>query len=568
MFGALILAISVPVMRPVVMLFGSPEMLALCVFGLSLVASLSGSSPLKGLAAASLGVLFACIGDDPQTGTLRWTFDSLYLWDGMPISPVALGLFAIPELADIAIARTSIVAKDIYRATAKSQWEGTRDVLKNWWLMIRCSAIGSGLGAMPGLGASVIDWIAYGHAVRTEKNPENFGSGDVRGVIASESSNNAKEGGALIPTIAFGVPGSASMALILGAFLIHGIVPGPDMLTKHLDVTYSLMWSVAFANVIGGGICIVFSNQIAKIALLRYGILLPPVLAVTFVGAYAGSASWGDIFVTIGFGIFAWIMKRFGWPRPPMVLGFVLGGLIERYMFISVERYQSEFLSRPIVFFMLVFTIWGIALPIWRKYRREIAAGRPKRHLKKAEFTPQTGMSLAFIAIFLFAIVTAIPWEFGARLVPLAFATAGLLCTLGYMIMTMFFTPRMVAKADPVSGQVTFKPTTELLVDLKSEFGDMEGREVYRRFAVYLGWLLLFVAAGYVVGLLPAMLVFMLLYMRYGGGESWSLTLKVAAPIFAIWYGLFHHLLHLPWPPSLIGDFFPALRSTYWLSLF
>ena len=226
------------------------------------------------------------------------------------------------------------------------------------WLVCRCATIGAGLGAVPGIGASVVDWIAYGHAARTEKDADiSFGKGDVRGVIASESSNNAKEGGALVPTIAFGVPGSASMALILGAFLIHGLVPGPDMVTKNLDVTYTMVWSVAVANILGAGICFTFANQLAKLALIRPGILVPIVLAVVFVGAFQGSRQWGDIWALLGFGLLGFIMKRLRWPRPPLVLGFVLGGLVERYMFISVERYGAQWTyditEFPVVVIML-----------------------------------------------------------------------------------------------------------------------------------------------------------------------------------------------------------------------
>ncbi|MGZ0246349.1 MAG: tripartite tricarboxylate transporter permease, partial [Alphaproteobacteria bacterium] len=271
LFGALLLGISVPVLRPIVLEIGSPELLAICVFGLSLVAVLSGGSPLKGLAGACIGLMVATAGDDPQTGTLRWTFDSLYLWDGLPVVPLALGLFAIPELADMAITKQSINVKDEDKQDVRfGQIEGIKDTFRNWFLVLRCASIGSALGAVPGIGASVIDWIAYGHAARTEKGAaETFGKGDVRGVIASEASNNAKEGGALVPTIAFGVPGSASMALILGAFLIHGLVPGPEMLTTRLDVTYTLVWSVAIANILGAGICFTFANQLAKVALVR-----------------------------------------------------------------------------------------------------------------------------------------------------------------------------------------------------------------------------------------------------------------------------------------------------------
>jgi len=279
LWGALLLGVSIPILRPVMLFIGSPELLSFCIFGLSLAAVLSGGSPLKGLAGACIGLMVATAGDDPQTGTLRWTFDSLYLWDGLPVVPLALGLFAIPELADLAIQQTSIAAgheDEDYSDVTTGQWQGVRDTLDNWFLVLRCATIGAGLGAVPGIGASVVDWIAYGHAARTEKGASlTFGKGDVRGVIASESSNNAKEGGALVPTIAFGVPGSASMALILGAFLIHGLVPGPDMVTKRLDVTYTMVWSVAMANIFGAGICFAFAKQLAKIAIVRVGILAP-----------------------------------------------------------------------------------------------------------------------------------------------------------------------------------------------------------------------------------------------------------------------------------------------------
>ena len=390
LFGALLLGISVPILRPIVLEIGSPELLAICVFGLSLVAVLSGGSPLKGLAGACIGLMVATAGDDPQTGTLRWTFDSLYLWDGLPVVPLALGLFAIPELADMAITKQSINVKEGDKQDARfGQIEGIKDTFKNWFLVLRCASIGAALGAVPGIGASVIDWIAYGHAARTEKGaPETFGKGDVRGVIASEASNNAKEGGALVPTIAFGVPGSASMALILGAFLIHGLVPGPEMLTTRLDVTYTLVWSVAIANVLGAGICFTFANQLAKVALIRIGVLAPVVLAITYIGAFQGSRQWGDIYALLLFGIIGWIMKRLRWPRPPLILGFVLGGLVERYMFISVERYGADWLwiwrdfgdgevkFAPYVPIIFAVTLYGVLAPIIKGYRARAKANQ------------------------------------------------------------------------------------------------------------------------------------------------------------------------------------------------
>jgi TctA family transporter len=302
-FGAFLMAVTLPVLRPMMLYLGSPELLAFSTLGISMVAVLSGNAPLRGMVAALLGILIAMIGTDPQTGTLRWTFDYLYLWDGLPLVPVVLGLFALPELCDLAIARSSIAADVRFDATG-GMWQGAKDCFTHWWLVLRCSWIGAAFGAVPGIGGAVIDWLAYGHAVRTEKGAtQSFGKGDVRGVIAAESANNAREGGALVPTVAFGVPGSAGMAILLGAFLIHGLVPGPEMLSKHLDITYSMVWSIALANILGAGLCYLFSGQFARLATLRYTLILPCVLGIIYIGAFEGSRSWGDLFSLLAFGV-------------------------------------------------------------------------------------------------------------------------------------------------------------------------------------------------------------------------------------------------------------------------
>ena len=193
-----------------------------------MVSTLSGNTPLRGLGAACFGLMLAMVGTDPQSGTLRWTMDTLYLWDGLPLVPVTLGIFALPELCDLAIGRMAVVAEGKMIDTKTGMLLGVKDCLKHWFLILRCSWIGAAMGAIPGIGVAVIDWIAYGHALRTETGAaQTFGRGDVRGIIAAESSTNAREGGHLVPTVAFGVPSSAGMAILLGAFLIHGLVPGP-----------------------------------------------------------------------------------------------------------------------------------------------------------------------------------------------------------------------------------------------------------------------------------------------------------------------------------------------------
>src|SRR5258706_6173643 len=213
-FGALLMAISIPILRPVMLFIGSPELLAFSVLGISMVAVLSGNAPLRGITAGCLGVMIAMIGTDPQTGTLRWTFDSLYLWDGLPPTPLLLGVFALPELCDLLIARVAISTDTGTANIYKGQWQGVKDCFKHWWLIMRCSWIGGGIGSIPGISASVVDWLPYGHALKTEKNAAlTFRNGDVRRVIASESSNNRQEGGSLLPTVAFRQPGSATQAI-------------------------------------------------------------------------------------------------------------------------------------------------------------------------------------------------------------------------------------------------------------------------------------------------------------------------------------------------------------------
>ena len=361
LFGAALMAVALPILRPVILFMGSPELLAISVFGVSMVSSLSGNAPLRGICAACFGMMLSMIGTDPQSGTLRWTLDSLYLWDGMPLVPVTLGIFALPELCDLAIGRLAVVDQKVVLDTKTGMWLGVRDCLTHWFLILRCSWIGAAMGAIPGIGVAVIDWIAYGHALRTEKGAaETFGRGDVRGVIAAESSTNAREGGHLVPTVAFGVPSGAGMAILLGAFLIHGLVPGPDMLTKNLDVTYSMVWSIALANVLGSGLCFLFSGQLAKIATLRYTLIMPCVLSLIYIGAFEATRQWGDVYSLLFFGLLGWAMKHFRWPRPPLVLGFILGGIVERYMFISIERYGVSWMTRPIV--LVMFVLAGLTL--------------------------------------------------------------------------------------------------------------------------------------------------------------------------------------------------------------
>jgi TctA family transporter len=551
LFGALVLALAIPILRPVLLAVGSPELLGFSVFGLSMVATLSGRAPLKGLAAAALGLMISMIGSSQETGTLRWTFNWLYLWDGLPLVPATLGLFAIPELADLAITRSKIAEHRELDVGLASQWRGVRDVGRNWWLVMRCSALGVALGAIPGIGSAVIDWIAYGYAQRTEKNPELFGTGDVRGVIAPESSNNAKEGGHLVPTIAFGVPAGASMALLLGAFLIHGLVPGPEMLTKHLDITYSIIWSLTLAHVIGAAICVFGSRWLALLAEVPAETLLPIVMSLVFIAAFQGSHAWGDLYSILFFGIVGWIMKRFNWPRPPMILGIVVGGIFERYLFISTELYGAGWLLRPVVIGIMILIAWVLYRPL-----RQIIANlwHELSHLHKGQFRlrPQAVFTLVVIAIVVAALINSTDWPAKAQLVPRTACIAALIAAALNLLTELFGADRLVATVEKGGAKRG---------EHRDPVDDMDVRLMLRRAAGYFGWLAGFIGLAALIGIVPAIALFILAFMHFNFGESWRRAALLAACTTLFAYLVFDRGLAVPWPNSLIGDLLPALRE-------
>jgi TctA family transporter len=561
LFGAFILGISIPVLRPLILYIGSPELLALALFGISMVSSLSGSAPLRGLAAASFGMMLAMIGSDPQTGTLRWTLDSLYLWDGLPLVPMVLGLFALPELADLMIQRTAISSEGSKYDIRTGMLRGLQDALKHWWLVLRCGGMGALIGAIPGLGSSVVDWIAYGHALQSEKDAQrSFGTGDVRGVIAPESANNAKEGGALVPTIAFGVPGSAGMAILLGAFLIHGLVPGPDMLTKNLHVTYAMVWSVAIANILGAGLCYLFSGQFAKLALLRYTLILPGVLAVMYLGAFQASRQWGDLYAMLIFGVVGWTMKRLKWPRPPLILGIVLGGIIERYMFISIERYSADWLSRPVVIAFFILAFLSLLRPFIQDVRIQGGLKNMLFNFTKPTFHLNDLFYIGFGGVIIVMLWQASDWNYDAKIAPMIVGITALIAV--GMSFFNHICRRVGGKhALGVGERAQEEIQQKLHMDTQTDLSAISTLNVLKRAAIFFGYMIGFMISMAVIGLLPTMPIFVIAFMRIEAREPWRLVLPQAILLTLAAWLLFDKLLTIPWPPTYLGDWIPVMKE-------
>jgi TctA family transporter len=337
-FGAVVMGLSIPIIQPVVLSFAKPEFFMLGLLGLTMVGSLSGRSILKGLTGAGLGLLLSQIGYAEQIAVPRYWMGFTYLLDGLPLVPVVLGLFAVPELVSLAARERSI--SDIPREhVAGGLTTGIKDSLRHWWLLLRSSVIGVYIGMLPALGSTIADWVAYGHAVQSAKDKSQFGKGDIRGIIAPESANNSVKGGELIPTVSFGIPGSAPMAILLGAFLIQGLTPGPEMLTAKLDITFSMVWSLMIANAVAAVLLMLWANQLQKIIFIKAHLIVPAITLFVMMGSWTAENNLGDWISLIVFGVVGVVMKQAGWPRPPLVLGYILGRIMENSLHLTIRAY-------------------------------------------------------------------------------------------------------------------------------------------------------------------------------------------------------------------------------------
>jgi TctA family transporter len=560
LFGAALMAALLPVVRPFILYVGSPELLSLAVFGISMVSVLSGNTPLRGLTCACFGMMLAMIGSDPQTGTLRWTMGQLYLWEGLPLVPLTLGIYALPELCDLLVGRTSIVTENKHVDTRAGLLQGIRDCFDNWFLVLRCSALGSFMGMIPGIGAAVIDWLSYGHALRTEKGAQqSFGTGDVRGVIAAESATNSREGGALVPTVVFGVPSSAGMAILLGAFLIHGLVPGPDMVTKNLNITYSMVWSIAIANILGSGLCFLLSGQFAKLATLRYTLILPVVLCLVYIGAFEGKREWGDLYALLFFGVLGWALKHFRWPRPPLVLGFILGSVLERYMFISIQRYGSSWLMRPVVIVMFALAAISLLRPLLQDVRAHGGVKGMLSGFGPPHFSWHNLFPAFLLVLFAVMLSEAVEWNPLARIIPLIVG-AGAIGFCALALMNEIF-KRSALKKESLDEIARAQVQQKIHMDIKSNISHLPAQTLLVRGAIFFGWMVAFLISMALIGLIPTVPLFVIAFMRIEGREPWRIALPLAVFMCVFIYVLFDQLLAIPWPPSVMGDFFPALKG-------
>ena len=546
--GALFLTIFILVARPVVLEFQSPELLMVSIFGLSMVGILAGKIALKGVASAGLGLMIASIGEGPFNGELRLaSYEFPYLLDGFKLVIVGLGIFAIPEI--VALLRKGGSINE--RSGLGDGWlTGVKDWWEHKWLSIRCSIIGVLVGVIPGLGGSVVDWIAYGHAIQTTRDKTNFGKGEIRGVIAPESANNAKEGGGLVPTLLFGIPGSGSMAIFIGALALLGsgeLEVGQSMLTDNLDYTYSIVWLLAFANVLGTVLCIILAPQIARLTSIPFVLVAPFVFMIITFAAFQSGQDIFDLIVLFCIGILGILMRRFDWSRPAFLIGFVLAEPVENfsnnaYQIAGIRFDQStaagmDYVFGPIVIAIAIITVLSVIIGL-----RQAKHIQPEGDLETGGKRAPLGFLLVlitFTALFLFNIASIPSYAWTDAVFPFSIG-----CTVFLILLILL-------------GQMMLKPESDAL------FADSEvNMDANSNSSLWgtLSWFVGLLVGSMITGFIIALTCFLACFFRKRANLSWSMTslmtvLGVSFMVFMGWIlnrefpgGLAQSMFSLPWP--------------------
>lgn len=604
--GAVALLLALPVSRQLLEWFGSAEFFLLTLMGVLAVAVVSAGAFVKGILTAAFGIAIAMVGYADLGGNVRAAmgFD-FYLWDGFGLVPVVVGLFALPEAIALVVGDTTIARArldTLLREAKADVWRGMWQAWNHKWLMARSSLIGVFVGIMPGVGGSAAHWIAYAQARQTEPGgTETFGKGDVRGVIASDAANNSVDGGVLIPTVVFGIPGSGGMAIVLAILILTGITPGPLMLTRHLDLTVSMVYTIAFANLVVVPIMLAFAPTLCRIAVIPPNILAPIVVGIVSLAALAASGSLGDLGAVLAFGLLGVFMKRYGWPRPPILIAVALADILERFLWISVSNYGWGMLLRPqflvILAFMVAVTLFSLraqrgARQAMMSMTEGEESGQTAAEQATAEGTPGQGgvtvagadaavagegpddaavrdavaappapgdrdghgpprrrftlevageavLLLAVGAFFLYMFIDSFSYPEGADLMP----------RLAVLVGTPFW---LIRAWTLLRGTPEKRIEEGDIMDTGFILGD-DPKTEGQRFVRIFGFTAIMYVAIWLIGVHVALPGMLFLYLVYYGKAGWLGSAGIALAFLALIVGFYDFALHIVWPEAPFG---------------
>lgn len=374
-FGGIIsvvcLMLAAPLMARMAYNFAPPEYFALTVFGISMLATIGDGTPLKNIIAGALGVLLATVGKDLLTTVERFTFGFNELSEGIGFVPVMIGIFGISELL-VQASKLSVERKQVVMKAIKLP--SREDYGKVWKTILRSSGIGTFIGILPAEGATVASMIGYNEARRWSKTPEEFGKGSVEGVAGAEAANNSATGGAMVPTLALGIPGSPTAAVILAGLMVHGLQPGPTMFTEQAEFAYAIFWSMLLVNVMFIFVGLFGAKIFARVTFIPVQILWPVVFTFSIVGAYALDQSMLDVYIALVSGVIGYFMRRFGYSVVPLAIGLILGGMLEKRLGQSLIMLDDQWwllFTRPLTVLFFVLTILALfGPPVWRLYKQ------------------------------------------------------------------------------------------------------------------------------------------------------------------------------------------------------
>lgn len=383
--GAIALLTIAPQLGKLALKFSAIEYALVALFGLTVIGALAGENMMKGLCSAAIGILVGTIGADTLTGYPRLTFGSIYLEDGIQTAAAMIGLFSVSQVLTIAVnvykGQTKIILGDGTDAKLKGmalpKGKELREIFPH---CIRSSIIGTIIGIMPAAGSGVSSWVNYSVGKKFAKHPELYGNGSFEGIACSEAGNNAACGGALVPLITLGVPGSGVTAILLGGMTIHGLVPGAEMFTTYAKTTYTVMLGYFVANILFGVIGLLIAKYVAKVALVPMGYLGPIIIAVGTLGVYAIHSNFSEVVMMWAFGIVGYLMKKAGFSPSPMILGIVLSRIAEdnlrRAIMLSRGNMFTYIMGRPISLVFIALCIISLFSPIFMKWVNKKSRGK------------------------------------------------------------------------------------------------------------------------------------------------------------------------------------------------
>ncbi|MBW4709755.1 tripartite tricarboxylate transporter permease [Roseobacter sp. YSTF-M11] len=365
------LMLAAPLMARMAYNFAPPEYFALTVFGISMLATIGDGTPLKNIIAGAFGILLATVGKDLLTTVERFTFGFNELSEGIGFVPVMIGIFGISELL-VQAERLNVERKQVFMKAIKLP--SREDYARVWKTILRSSGIGTFIGILPAEGATVASMIGYNEARRWSKTPEEFGKGAIEGIAGSEAANNSATGGAMVPTLALGIPGSPTAAVILAGLMIHGLQPGPTMFTEQAVFAYAIFWAMLLVNVTFIFVGLFGAKLFARVTFVPVQILWPIVFTFSVVGAYALDQSMLDVYIALASGVIGYFMRRFGYSVVPLAIGLILGGMLEKRLGQSLIMLDDQWwlmFTRPLSLLFFVLTILALFGPyFWRLFKQ------------------------------------------------------------------------------------------------------------------------------------------------------------------------------------------------------